>query len=802
MVRQPLRIRSQARSKPKTATAVRHAQLRHAVDEYAFEGAGNPYAALSLKDLLDARDQYHVHLMRHPNVVATAIGYYRIRKEDSRPGAASVVKGTGRRTLTNSEVRSNSWPAVLVLVEHWVDEKEFAKGKTIDLDAIVPSTLYLPDGRRVPVCVIEAPRDIVSPAEPPAVRYPLNNIGGGNPVLVEVQRQEHVATVGCLATDGHRIYALTNRHVTGEAGQVIKSQLGGRPLRVGISSDRQVTRVLFSEVYPGWPGGDIYVNMDIGLIDVDDVSMWTAKVQGLEIGPMVDLSAIDFPLSLIGRPVRGYGAASQWMLGELHGLFYRYKTRGGSEYVSDFFIGPRSKPDAHGRAIEFATRPGDSGTLWLLEPTDQNKTMDVAMGAGSYRPLALQWGANRLFSAAGGVAQSYALATCLSTVCDRLDVDLIRNWNLDQPDTWGAVGHFAIASRVAGKLSRKVPKLTKLMTNNAPIISHDDDTILNSDFKGMSDDAFVPMADVPDFFWKHGKQGASRHFEGPNHFADMDQKRPSDSVDLLALCEDPRNIDPDVWNNFYGTVEDLLDGGPITPEHRGLLPFRVWQIFDAMVKYAKAGKAPEFVCAAGVLTHYVGDSCQPLHISYLHDGDPNQATSRTVNHVRGKKAGTSEKVREALGVGMHSAYEDTMVNANRKKILEGLDDTPKVDPKEYVSNGFEAAVKTVDLMRSTFKLLPPPDILQAFLEHGKSKKGMAEDMWKAFGARTISAMQNGTHLLAVLWESAWVAGGGEENVDSTDALEEDQAMKICAPRDFLPSCSVDQIGALLERPKP
>ena len=37
------------------------------------------YDKLSLRDLLDARDQYHVHLMKHPNVVATAVGLYRIR---------------------------------------------------------------------------------------------------------------------------------------------------------------------------------------------------------------------------------------------------------------------------------------------------------------------------------------------------------------------------------------------------------------------------------------------------------------------------------------------------------------------------------------------------------------------------------------------------------------------------------------------------------------------------------------------------------------------------------------------------
>ena len=40
---------------------------------------------LSLRDLLDARDQHHIHLLRHANVVATAIGLSRIRTKDSWP---------------------------------------------------------------------------------------------------------------------------------------------------------------------------------------------------------------------------------------------------------------------------------------------------------------------------------------------------------------------------------------------------------------------------------------------------------------------------------------------------------------------------------------------------------------------------------------------------------------------------------------------------------------------------------------------------------------------------------------------
>ncbi|MDX1047861.1 hypothetical protein GOL40_32450 [Sinorhizobium medicae] len=113
------------------------------------------YDQLSLGNLLDARDQHHVHLMRHPNVVATAIRLYRIRSKDSSPSErrSGKVHGTYARTLANSQVRYYSWPSILLFVEQWVSKKNLEPGE------VVPKTLYLPDGRRVPVCVIEAPKE-------------------------------------------------------------------------------------------------------------------------------------------------------------------------------------------------------------------------------------------------------------------------------------------------------------------------------------------------------------------------------------------------------------------------------------------------------------------------------------------------------------------------------------------------------------------------------------------------------------------------------------------------------------------
>jgi hypothetical protein len=98
-------------------------ETRRPVESVAVFPPRRGYASLSIKDLLDARDAYHVYLSSLDNVVATAIGRYLIHEEDwyadhppgsqKRPG---YKKPTTPRTLANSVLRPWSWPAVLAKV--------------------------------------------------------------------------------------------------------------------------------------------------------------------------------------------------------------------------------------------------------------------------------------------------------------------------------------------------------------------------------------------------------------------------------------------------------------------------------------------------------------------------------------------------------------------------------------------------------------------------------------------------------------------------------------------------------------
>src|ERR1039458_8490095 len=79
------------------------------------------FRSLGVKDLLDARDQFHVHLAHKSNVFSTAIGLYLIRTSDpnSLRDTGRAISGTRKpkaapRTLLNSVVKDWSWPCILV----------------------------------------------------------------------------------------------------------------------------------------------------------------------------------------------------------------------------------------------------------------------------------------------------------------------------------------------------------------------------------------------------------------------------------------------------------------------------------------------------------------------------------------------------------------------------------------------------------------------------------------------------------------------------------------------------------------
>ncbi|HEX7795951.1 MAG TPA: hypothetical protein VF456_16435 [Vicinamibacterales bacterium] len=724
----------------------------------------NQYSMLDLSDLLLARERNHVELMRKENVIGTAVGLYLIRKDEpwSKRSAEKSHEKRAPRTLGNSEVRDYSWPCILVFVDTWKTERE------LHWQDRVPEAVYLDEKRKVPVCVVYAPKQDVPEIPIRPVLYPSSKIGGGFPLIVDVQGQEHIASIGCLVRDGHTVYALTNRHVTGAPGEPIYARLGGETIRIGQSSSKQLSRLPFTKMYPDFSGKDTYLNVDIGLVRVDDVNRWTAAVYGIgTMGPLADLGMDNLSIRLIDCPVRAYGCGSGHMQGAIKALFYRYKSVGGFEYVSDFLIGAREPGE------DLKTHPGDSGTVWLLE----SKTQGLM-------PIAVQWG-GQVFGADGGAQQSsYALATCLSTVCNLLDVDVVRDWNVGVSQYWGEVGHFAIGALACTVGFTGQPELQRLMSRNLAQVGFEVKDLRVSDKvrKSVAKFSFVPLADVADDVWRmtrisHGDTGNDEN----NHFADMDQRALSGKFKgktLLQLSENPANIDPAVWADFYKSVPGT---------NPGALPFRVWQGYNLMVDAARRGNALEFLCVAGCTAHYVGDACQPLHISRLHHGDPDHKTS--------------------VSMKVHSVYETEMPNAHAADLVDGI--VAALKNKSVTASftgGHGAAMRVVRLMKETVKALPPKDIVDAYNAE-KTPAARLKRMFDDFGKKTIDRMAEGALCMADIWASAWKEGGGAANVPATDLVAQDQGalQDMYRKASFFPSMSLERMIPILtgaEAPHP
>jgi hypothetical protein len=288
------------------------------------------FASLSMRDLLDARDAYHVYLSTLENVVATAIGRYLIREGDwydknppDRPRPADYPKSKIPRTLENSVVRPWSWPCVLV----------FVRGKDKDdMGASeVPRSLYLPDGRVVPTCVVMATPDESLPPPVPGPSQVSGMVGGGYLVARAHQGTVHNGTIACVVTRDGSYYALTNRHVTGIGADIIKVYVRGKRHRIGRCSDIGMTELKFSDAFPGWPGERTYVTIDAGLMRIDDITDWTSQAFGIgEIGVPFDATEQTVTLDMIGCPVRAFGGVSGVIEGDIRALFFRYESLGAS----------------------------------------------------------------------------------------------------------------------------------------------------------------------------------------------------------------------------------------------------------------------------------------------------------------------------------------------------------------------------------------------------------------------------------------------------------------------------------------
>src|SRR5262249_20482120 len=148
---------------------------------------------------------------------------------------------------------------------------------------LIDPSLALPDGRRVPVCVVLA--KLVRPESAP-FSFPAGPIGGGYPVFSEYQQVQRVATLGCLVKDDETaVHGLTSLRVVWPAGRQVKTPLEGTICPIGISDVRHVGVLPFSAVYPGLSEAQTDLALDAGLVRLNSLREVTSQILGVgELG--------------------------------------------------------------------------------------------------------------------------------------------------------------------------------------------------------------------------------------------------------------------------------------------------------------------------------------------------------------------------------------------------------------------------------------------------------------------------------------------------------------------------------------
>jgi hypothetical protein len=755
------------------------------------------FSSVSIRDLLDAREAHHVQLSNIPTVVATAIGRYRIHRDDwyaqhppNQPRPQDVPRVHAARTLENSVVRPWSWPCVMVFVSEWGTQGRYER---------VPSRLYLPDGCVVPTCVLYAKPDEELAGPAPQLNFASEMIGGGYSCLRTAQSITRQGTIACLVEREGNYYALTNRHVAGPDEGAVEVIVRGNRVKIGTSEGRHVGRLEMRDVFPEWPTSRTLLNIDAGLVRLDDVRFWTSQVFGIgEIADPFDATTASLTLDLIGCPLRAYGGSSGVLLGEIQALFVQYRTLNGFQYVTDLLIGRRkSGEDTHGTAFlsSVDSAPGDSGTLWFYDPPN-NPPQDIPYDpdlsppepepergrkARRLRPIAMQWGGQRL-RGPDGEPVSHALATFISTVCRVLDVEIVRGYATGHDEYWGKTGHFSIGWKACDRIDRdKYPKLAKLMSLNQRRIGFDDHRLIQGSGFRNGANGFVPLADVPDYVFGFGGK------LGPNqHFADIDIRAVDGTPSLAERYRtDKTSLSATVWAEYFGGFASH-DVGP----DEGALPFRVWQFWNLMIEALRVGSTVDFVTAAGIMAHFVGDASQPLHGSWLHHGRaPAKKTIERVGYPYRHGEPGYDEFHGTDEAKIHAIYEQQMLEVDTPTVLGKVNQelAGRPIPRATVANGWQAACAAMDLIEGARARLAPDDIIDAD-DPSLAPHQRAARLWDNATVRdaTIASLADSTQTLAQLWMSAWHLMDGEHKLGDADVrgFTEAELMRVYKKRGY------------------
>ena len=173
---------------------------------------------------------------------------------------------------------------------------------------------------------------------------------------------------------------------------------------------------------------------------------------------------------------------------------------------------------------------------------------------------------------------------------------------------WWIKGHGLIAAAAASRLPDDLPA-----------------------FFRAAGDKLAHMAGEPDR-WKNREAAFLKRTEFPEHFIDL---------------EDWEGID---WPRDRFQAYELLIRAGRKPDKVGLLPYAIMDAYDRLaVAFADHRREPDneiirqkCLVYAGILSHYTGDCCMPLHTTRDYDGRPGPGGTTLQKGIHAKIDGFPE----------------------------------------------------------------------------------------------------------------------------------------------------------------
>jgi hypothetical protein len=244
------------------------------------------------------------------------------------------------------------------------------------------SRAALPSGRPDRSDLRRPPETARARPQPPPVRFPKQFVGAATPLHVAGSRR--TGSVGCLVTDGHNTYALTNRHVTGD--EQAPSRRFWEEKRY--PSARPACRSSGSAASGGlrpWPGRRVFVNLLMWARESTTRAMDDSGPRPRTLGP-VDLSPTPSP-----DPRRPAGPASARSPGRLGA-----HRRALLPVSGDGRVPVRLRPPDRPRrrfGLTRATRgpSGASSGRASAGPPPDRARVGGQVETGRRRPAALRW---------------------------------------------------------------------------------------------------------------------------------------------------------------------------------------------------------------------------------------------------------------------------------------------------------------------------------------------------------------------------------------------------------------------------